>query len=92
MEGGPLSICSSRLRAAHIRLEQLQQCQGWRAVGFQNVALALAPRTFVLKLCNSFKDGWRFLFKTGRAPETAAQIMIPELEICNNHTVEGGWF
>ena len=35
---------------------------------FQNGGLALAPRTFVLKVCNSYKDGGRFVFKMGVSP------------------------
>ena len=53
MEGGSFSKLGSRLGAAHIRLKILQQLQRWRADLFQNRALALAPRTFVLKVCNS---------------------------------------
>ena len=49
MEGAYFSNFGSRLSAAHIRLQNIQQVQGWRVVGFQNVTLALAPRTFVLK-------------------------------------------
>ena len=63
MEGGFFSKCSSRLSAVRIRLEHVQQFQGWRAVHSQIVALAIAPRTFVLKTRNSFKDGGRLLFK-----------------------------
>ena len=59
MEGGWFSKLGSRLSAAHIRLKSFQQLQGWRAAGFQNRALALAPRTFVLKACNSYRDGGR---------------------------------
>ena len=40
MEGGSFSKLGSRLSAAHIRLENVQQFQGWRAVPFQNGALA----------------------------------------------------
>eukprot|EP00959_Pyramimonas_sp_CCMP1952_P186812 3906464-Pyramimonas_sp.AAC.1 len=46
VEGKPSLICGSRLSAAHIRFERSQQLHGWRAVPFQNVALALAPRAF----------------------------------------------
>ena len=91
MEGGPFSKLGSRPGAAHIRLKMMQQLQGWRAVPFQNWALALAPRTFVLKMSNSFKDGGRFVFKTGLSPETSLQFMFPELDICNSFT-DGGQF
>ena len=63
MEGGSFSKFGSRRSAAHIRLKNLQQVQGWRAVPFQNWALALAPRTFVLKVCKRYRDGGRLLFK-----------------------------
>ena len=96
MDGGSFSKLGSRLSAAHIRLKSFQQLQGWRAVPFQNWALALdflvfydpeaghlqqlqgwraarfqhwalalAPRTFVLKVCNNYKDGGRVVFKIG---------------------------
>ena len=68
MEGGPFSKLGSRFRAAHIRLKRFQQLQGWRAVGFQNWALALPPRTFVLKVSNRYRDGGRFLFKMRISP------------------------
>ena len=67
----------------------LQQLQGWRAGRFQNWALALAPRTFVLKVCNSYKDGGRFLFKMGLSPETSLQFMTLKLEISNSYK-DGG--
>ena len=73
MEGGPFSKLGSRLSAAHIRFENVQQFQGWRAARFQNVALALAPRTLVLNNCSNFKDGWRLVFNMGAfalAPRT----------------------
>ena len=63
MEGGTFSKFGSRLSAAHIRLSNLQQLQGWGAARFQTWALALAPRTFDSKDSNSFKDGGRVLFK-----------------------------
>ena len=50
MEGGSFSKWGSRLGAADIRLKSLRQLHGWRAAGLQNGALALAPRTFVLKV------------------------------------------
>ena len=68
MEGGPFSKWGSRFGAADIRLINFQQLQGWRAGGFQNGALALAPRTFVLKVCNSYTDGGRVAFKLGFSP------------------------
>ena len=69
----------------HIRLKSLQQLQGWRAARFQNGALALAPRTFVLKVCNSYKDGGRFLFKMGLSPEPSLSFTILKLEISNSY-------
>ena len=50
------------------RLNTLQQLQGWRAVDFQTWALALAPRTFFLKVSNSYRDEERFLFKMRLSP------------------------
>eukprot|EP00959_Pyramimonas_sp_CCMP1952_P039010 817130-Pyramimonas_sp.AAC.1 len=44
-EGGSFSQCGSRLRAAHIRLQSLQELHGLRAAPFQTVALSVAPRT-----------------------------------------------
>ena len=64
MEGGSFSKFGSRFSAAHIRRKSVQQLQGWRAVPFQNAALAFAPRTFVLNVSNSYRDGGRFLFKS----------------------------
>ena len=46
------SKCGSRLSAAHIRFNNLQQFHGSRGCVTQNVALDLAPRTFVLTICN----------------------------------------
>ena len=77
MEGGSFSKLGCRLGAAHIRLKSLQQLQGWRAVPFQNWALALAPRTFVLEVPNSYRDGGRFLFQNAAlalAPRTFVQM------------------
>ena len=45
IEAGSFSTCGSRLGAAHIRFKHLQQFPGSRPVPFQNVALALPPRT-----------------------------------------------
>eukprot|EP00959_Pyramimonas_sp_CCMP1952_P368214 7713023-Pyramimonas_sp.AAC.1 len=56
MEGGWFSKCGPRLGAAHIRFNTLQELHGLEAGRFQNVALALAPRTFVLNICKSFTD------------------------------------
>ena len=47
MEGGWFSKSGSRLGAADIRLQSLQQSQGWRADRFQYGVLALAPRALV---------------------------------------------
>eukprot|EP00959_Pyramimonas_sp_CCMP1952_P393831 8252317-Pyramimonas_sp.AAC.1 len=51
MEGGSLSKRGSRLSAAHSRFKKLQELHGLRAGGFQNVTLALAPRTSAFKTC-----------------------------------------
>eukprot|EP00959_Pyramimonas_sp_CCMP1952_P237574 4964763-Pyramimonas_sp.AAC.1 len=44
----------SRLSAANIRSNNLQELHGLRIARFQHVVLALAPRTFVTKVCKSF--------------------------------------
>ena len=51
------SISDSRLNAAHMRPNSLQQLQGWRAALIQIVALAYPSRTFVVNVVNSYKDG-----------------------------------
>eukprot|EP00959_Pyramimonas_sp_CCMP1952_P260701 5450989-Pyramimonas_sp.AAC.1 len=38
-EGGPVSTCGSRLSAAHIRFNSLQELRVWRVARFQNVGL-----------------------------------------------------
>ena len=68
MEGGPFSKWGSRLGAADIRLKSLQPLHALTAARFQNKALALAPRTFVLKLCNNCTDGGQLVFKMGLSP------------------------
>eukprot|EP00959_Pyramimonas_sp_CCMP1952_P133636 2794365-Pyramimonas_sp.AAC.2 len=68
IKGGWFSKWGSRLGAANTRLENLQQLHGWKAAGFQNGALALAPRTFVLNTCSNFTRGGHFLFNVGLAP------------------------
>ena len=68
MEGGPFSKLVSRFSAAHIRLKSFQQLQGWRAGRFPNWVLAKAPRTFVLKVPNGYRDGGRLLFKMRLSP------------------------
>eukprot|EP00959_Pyramimonas_sp_CCMP1952_P336435 7044751-Pyramimonas_sp.AAC.1 len=60
MEGGSLSKCGSRFSAAHIRIQHWQEFRGLRAAGFQNVALALAPRACCLQFCKNFTDLGRF--------------------------------
>eukprot|EP00959_Pyramimonas_sp_CCMP1952_P296928 6211839-Pyramimonas_sp.AAC.1 len=47
MEGGSFLKCGCRLSAARIRSKYVQELHGWRAAHVLNVALALAPRTFV---------------------------------------------
>ena len=68
MEGMCYSKCGSRFSAAHIRVNNLQQFHGWRADVTRNVVLALAPRTFVLKVCNSFTDRGGALLKMWLSP------------------------
>eukprot|EP00959_Pyramimonas_sp_CCMP1952_P291957 6106276-Pyramimonas_sp.AAC.1 len=50
MEGGWFSKCGSRLSAAHTCFQNSQELHGLRVDGFQNVVLALAPRTFIVKM------------------------------------------
>ena len=88
MEGGSFSKRGSRLCAAR-GLQSLQQLHGWRAVPFQNGALALAPRTSVLNICNSYTDRGRYLFKMGLSPWRRAHLS----EKCATFTrIEGGSF
>eukprot|EP00959_Pyramimonas_sp_CCMP1952_P384534 8059044-Pyramimonas_sp.AAC.1 len=54
MDSGWFSKRGSRLSTAHIRFKALQNLHGLRAVPFQNVALALAPHTFVVNICKGF--------------------------------------
>ena len=79
MEGGSFSKCGSRLSAAHIRLKNLQQLQGSRAVPFQNGALALAPHTFVIKLAlvSTIEGGW---FSKLGSRLSAAHIRLKNLQ------------
>eukprot|EP00959_Pyramimonas_sp_CCMP1952_P043412 907914-Pyramimonas_sp.AAC.1 len=57
MEGGWFSTCGSRLSSACILSNILEQkIHGLRAGGFQNVALALAPRILVLNMSEGFTD------------------------------------
>ena len=63
MQGGSFSKLGFRRGAANIRLENLKQLQGWRAVPFQNWALAVAPRTsafnILQQLHGSRADGFQ---------------------------------
>eukprot|EP00959_Pyramimonas_sp_CCMP1952_P239281 5000397-Pyramimonas_sp.AAC.1 len=49
MEGGWFPKYGSRLSAARIRSHKVQERHGLRITRFQDVGLALAPRTFVVK-------------------------------------------
>ena len=87
MEGGCcFSKWGFRFGAAHVRLQSLRQLHGSRAIPFQNWALAEAPRTFVLKVCNIYTDRGRFLFKMGLSPRRRASSYLTS---CNNYT-DGG--
>eukprot|EP00959_Pyramimonas_sp_CCMP1952_P319343 6682355-Pyramimonas_sp.AAC.1 len=55
MEGGSFSTSGSRIRATHIRFKDSQELHGLRAGRFQNVAVAFAPRTFLLQHCKSLR-------------------------------------
>ena len=86
MEGGWFAKLGSRLSAAHIRLKGFQELQGWRAARFQNLVLAVAPRTFVLKVSNSYRDGGGFQnWALAVAPRTFV------LKVSNNYR-DGGRF
>eukprot|EP00959_Pyramimonas_sp_CCMP1952_P166114 3471805-Pyramimonas_sp.AAC.1 len=56
MKGGWFSKCGSRLSAAHIHFEHLQELHGLKAIPFQNVALASAPPTFISTDYKRFTD------------------------------------
>eukprot|EP00959_Pyramimonas_sp_CCMP1952_P190000 3974774-Pyramimonas_sp.AAC.1 len=45
-----VSKCGSRLSTTRIRVKDLQTLHGLRSVPFRNVALVLAPCTFVVKM------------------------------------------
>ena len=82
MEGGTFSKLGSRLGAAHIRLKSFQQLQGWRAGRLPNWVFAKAPRTFVLKVSNGYRDGGRLLFKVRLSPSRLKRF----------RQLQGGWF
>eukprot|EP00959_Pyramimonas_sp_CCMP1952_P218885 4577048-Pyramimonas_sp.AAC.1 len=54
-------------RRAHSS-SKLATVSRWRAGGFQNAIIAKAPRTLVVKMCISFTDGGRLLFKMWISP------------------------
>eukprot|EP00959_Pyramimonas_sp_CCMP1952_P076232 1592801-Pyramimonas_sp.AAC.1 len=56
MEGWRFSTCDSRVSAAHMILKGVRQLQGWRAFCCSKVVIAVAPRTFILKVRSSFQD------------------------------------
>eukprot|EP00959_Pyramimonas_sp_CCMP1952_P393366 8242000-Pyramimonas_sp.AAC.1 len=53
MEDGPFSKCGFRFSATYLEV-CMQELHGWRVRPFEDVALASAPRAFLLKTCNSF--------------------------------------
>eukprot|EP00959_Pyramimonas_sp_CCMP1952_P417729 8751892-Pyramimonas_sp.AAC.1 len=63
MEGGSCSRCGSRLRPAYIRHENIVERHRWKAGRFQNVHLALAPRTFVSQNARASRMEGGSLFK-----------------------------
>ena len=89
MEGRSFSKWGSRLGAADIRLKRLHRLHGWRAGGVQVGALALAPRTFDLKACNSYTDGGRVVFKMGLSPWRRGHSSSKFATVTR---MEGGWF
>eukprot|EP00959_Pyramimonas_sp_CCMP1952_P377849 7914951-Pyramimonas_sp.AAC.1 len=81
MEDSRCSKCRSRLSAAHMRVKILPQLHGWRPRVVQSAALASAPRTFVLEVCNSSKEGGLALFKVQRRSLfSAAHIRLKSLQ------------
>ena len=78
--GRSFSKWGSRFGAAHIRLKSSHQLHGWGAGRFQNGALALAPQTFVLTVCNSYTDGGRPFSKWGSRLLGAAHIRLKSLQ------------
>ena len=89
MEGGSFSKSGSRLGAAQIRLKILQQLHGSREGRFQKWALALVPRTFVLKVCSSYTDGGLPIFKMGLSPGRRAHSSY---KFATGTRMEGGRF
>eukprot|EP00959_Pyramimonas_sp_CCMP1952_P180033 3764546-Pyramimonas_sp.AAC.1 len=77
---GSFSKCGFRISAAHVRLKHLQEFYGLRACRFQNVALSLAPRTFVYNKCESFTDRGRFLFSKCGFRLSTAHIPFQNLQ------------
>ena len=68
LRGGPSVSPETSSPFMILKLKILQQLHGSRAGRFQNEALALAPRTSVLNVCNSYSDGGRLVFKMGLSP------------------------
>eukprot|EP00959_Pyramimonas_sp_CCMP1952_P433958 9087527-Pyramimonas_sp.AAC.1 len=56
MKGGLFPNCGFRFSATHIRHTHLPELHGWRAGGFQNVALTSTPRSSVSTVCNMVTD------------------------------------
>eukprot|EP00959_Pyramimonas_sp_CCMP1952_P085491 1788242-Pyramimonas_sp.AAC.1 len=54
IEWGSFSKCGSRLSAARILFNHLQELLGLRAAPYKNVVLASAPRAFVFNNCQNF--------------------------------------
>eukprot|EP00959_Pyramimonas_sp_CCMP1952_P421220 8823886-Pyramimonas_sp.AAC.1 len=73
MEDGSSSKNGCRLSAAHIRLKVGNIFTDGRRIVFQNVALALSPRTLILNSSQQLQ-GWR----TGRV-ENIALALAPRI-------------
>eukprot|EP00959_Pyramimonas_sp_CCMP1952_P231294 4834645-Pyramimonas_sp.AAC.1 len=74
MDGGRVAFKMwFSLRAAHTRLKHCWSFTDKRAGRFQNVVLAVAPRTFAPEGCKSFTDGGRVVFTMGLSPWRSAQ-------------------
>ena len=84
--GGPGVSPEASSQFMIMMLEIVQQLQGWRAVDFQNLALALAPRTFVFK--NQTGSG----MESGTFSKLGSRLGAATLgvKVCNRYRDGGG--
>eukprot|EP00959_Pyramimonas_sp_CCMP1952_P460097 9479304-Pyramimonas_sp.AAC.1 len=73
MDGWRFSKCGSRHSAAHIRFNKSQELHGSRVAGFQNLVLALAPRTFAFRNSQELHG-----LRAGGFQNAALALTIPE--------------